>query len=169
MIRRLAPIAVVLAFLAVPGIAAAQQYPPTATALTVANSTSGPGSAVSIEGGGFVANTDVVITDESAPATLVTVKASAAGTIATSVKIRADGKPGYHSFKAAGAGASGGVQVLSAGVNVGGVGSPPGVSGTLARTGASNGTIPTALVAAGLALVGGVLVFSVRRRRAPDA
>lgn len=167
MIRRYAAI-LIFALAAVPGVAAAQQYPPAATTLTIGDSTPGPGGTVSIGGGGFAPDADIVITFESVPVTLATVKASAAGVLAVTVKIPSNATPGLHTLKATGAAAGGGIQVLSAQVNVGGdADDAPGSGGTLARTGSSNNTIPIVLVAGGLVLVGGVLVFSVRRRRAP--
>lgn len=149
--------------LALPAAAGAQQYPPSAANLTVSDSTPGAGGQVTVTGTGFAPGANVVITFESTPVTLATVTADAGGAFSTVVTIPANATPGAHTIKATGAGAGGGTLVLSAQVTVGGAS-----GGTLAKTGA-NGILPLLLVAAGLVLVGGVLIVSVRRRQTPQA
>lgn len=153
----------IVALLALPAVAGAQQYPPSVANLTVSDSTPGAGQQVSVTGSGFAPGANVVITFESTPVTLATVVADAAGAFTTVVTIPANATPGTHTINATGTGAGGGILVLSAQVTVGGTS-----GGTLAKTG-GNGILPLLLVAAGLVLVGGVLIVSVRRRQAPQA
>ena len=148
--------------LALPAAAGAQQYPPNATNLTVSDSTVVPGQKITVTGTGFAPGATVVITFESTPVTLATVAADSGGTFSAVVTIPTNATPGIHTIKATGAGADGGTLVLSAQVTVSGTS-----GGTLARTGSDN-ILPLLLVAAGLVLVGGVLIFSVRRRQTPQ-
>ncbi len=149
--------------LALPAVAGAQQYPPSSADLTVSDSTPGVGQQISVAGSGFAPGANVVITFESTPVTLATVAADAGGAFSTVVTIPSNATPGVHTIKATGAGAGGGTLVLSAQVTVGGAS-----GGSLAKTGADN-IFPLLLVAAGLVLVGGVLIVSVRRRGTPRA
>lgn len=122
-----------------------------------------PGDPVTITGGGFAPGSDVVITIESEPVVLGETTADATGDFSTTVVLPAALPAGGHTIKATGDDARGGVLVLSQEVTVAGASG----EGGLPVTGVSGGDL--LLVAGLLLLVGGGVLFAIRRRQAVSA
>ncbi len=129
--------------------------------LSVADAAVEPGDDVLVEGDGYAADSEVVITIESTPRTLDRVGADADGAIAVDVTIPADMPTGQHTLKATGVTPDGAPHVLSTPITVGG---EVGDVEELAQTGLN--TVVAAAVAMTLLLLGGAALLVTRRRTA---
>jgi len=135
-------------------VALAQQYPPVSGNLTVNRTVVAPGSSVRVSGNNCASNAPVTLTLDGAPVAPTT--ADANGAFATTITIPTNASRGDHSLASSCASALGGTHVLGATVSV---------NTALPRTGSRN-TIPILTLAAGLVVLGAVLVTAVRHR--PD-
>lgn len=174
MIKRSIALAAAALVLSMSPAAHAQQYPPTAAALTVSDTTVNPGQAVTVSGSGYANRARVTIIFESTPVELGTATTDDAGRFSTQVRIPSDATPGAHTIRATGLGPDGRPVIRSAGVTVLGAttsggpvsrSGPAARSGGLARTGSDN-SISLTQAGAVLILAGAGLVAVVRRRRA---
>lgn len=151
MMRRCAAVGTLTVILGVAlAPAATAQYPPTNSTGRVSAGRVEPGGCVTFSGDGFLAGTDIAISDNGTP--VRTVQASATGTFSTSV---CPTVLGVHILRATGTGTTGEERTVTAEVTV---------VESLAATGASN-VLPTVGAGAGLVALGSGIVYLARRRR----
>ena len=150
------------------GVAGAVTYPPGACALATSSTTVAAGGTVGFSttgscGGteGFVPGTTVTVVLASGAVTLGTTTADVTGGISASFAIPANTAPGQHTITATGAAASGGTLSVSTSILVAGAST----RSPLAFTGSSSNA-PLFVVGAGALALGGGLVFVSHRRRA---
>lgn len=145
-----------------PGGPFTNQYPPSACGLALGTSEVRPGQRLPVSGSGFRPNSTVALEFRSAPVSLGTAQADAAGTFNATVVIPADATPGQHTLAATGVNPSGTPRELTAAVTV--LGDETARGGALPRTGSAS-AIPTGLAALALMGVGSLVVVATRRRR----
>lgn len=136
------------------------QYPPSACGLTVAQSQVRPGQPLPVSGAGFRPGSTVSLELRSAPVSLGSAQAGAAGAFSTTVVIPADASPGSHTVAATGVDATGAARELTATVTV--LGAAAGAD--LPRTGAGF-AVPAGTAGVALVGVGALAVVASRRRR----
>jgi hypothetical protein len=129
--------------------------------LSLADTTVEPGDDVPVEGSGYAADSQVVITIESTPRTLDRVRADSDGAISATVTIPVDMPAGQHTLKATGVTPDGAPHVLSTPITVG---DAVGDTEELAFTGLN--TAAAAVVAVILMALGGAALLVTRRRAA---
>lgn len=118
----------------------------------LSSSSASSGSAVTVGGSGFAPGAGVVITFESDPVVLGSVRADSSGSFSTVVTIPEDAEPGRHVIRARGEAAGGGILELT---------SPITVAGEAARAGATALLVLVAVL--GLAAIGVAMIAAQRR------
>lgn len=144
-------------------------YPPGKCQLLLSRSVVAAGESVGVAGSGYAPGADVKVS--AAGVTLASVAADPAGAFSTDVVIPRSVPSGTHEVTAAGAGAGGGTQVLSASLTVtGGASRSASLGDALPRTGGGDGLVPMTVAGAGLLGIGSAAAVAARRRRsAPPA
>lgn len=141
------------------------EYPPGKCQLLLSRSVVAAGQSVGVAGSGYAPGADVKVS--AAGVSLASVAADSAGAFSTDVVIPRSVPSGTHEVTAAGAGAGGGTQVLSASLTVTGASRSGAASlgDALPRTGGGDGVVPMTVAGAGLLGIGSAAVVAARRRR----
>jgi LPXTG-motif cell wall-anchored protein len=150
----------VMGLLLVGGPAFGAAYPPDVPSVATTSSTVPNGGSTTVTGAGWQPGATLALTIASTPQSLGTVMVQPDGTFSTGVTIPCL-DPGTHTITASGTGSSGTAATASTMITVSGACDPNSVS--LPRTGSDAASLVT--LAAGLALLGAVLLIVMNRRR----
>jgi LPXTG-motif cell wall-anchored protein len=140
--------------------AASAAYPPDAPSIGTASSSVPNGGSTTVTGAGWEPGVTVALTIASTPQTLGTASVGSDGTFSQGVTLPCLDS-GTHTISASGTGSSGAAATASTTVTVTGTCNPN--SGTLPHTGSNAASALT--LAAGLVLLGAVLLIVMNRRR----
>jgi LPXTG-motif cell wall-anchored protein len=136
-------------------------YPPDAPSIGTTSSSVANGGSTTVSGSGWEPGAAISLTIASTPQSLGTASVQSDGTFSKAVTLPCV-ESGTHTISASGTGSSGTANTASTMITVTGSCNPG--TGTLPHTGSDAGPVLT--LAAGLVLLGAVLVIVVSRRRA---
>jgi LPXTG-motif cell wall-anchored protein len=157
---------VVTGLLCLAGAAHAAPYPPNGPSIGTSSSSVQNAGTTTVMGAGWQPGTTVALTIASTPQSIGSATVQSDGTFSQDVTIPCL-DPGTHTISGSGTDASGAANTSSTTVSVVGICGGGSTGGTLPHTGSSN-TSGVITLAAGLILLGAVLVIALNRRRSAD-